>query len=96
MVDAKVPLHYRDTCAGLLIPLNECRRETLFMPWKCQDLRHAYEKCQYMECVPNKLHCCRREWVVWEGVLTISLAAALAVYCICRWKKRVDILKNGE
>ncbi|GAB9463965.1 hypothetical protein Gpo141_00001409 [Globisporangium polare] len=49
MVDAKVPLHYRDTCAGLVIPLNECRRETLFLPWKCQDLRHAYEKCQYME-----------------------------------------------
>lgn len=51
MVDAKVPLHYRDTCAGLVIPLNECRRETMFLPWKCQDLRHAYEKCQYMECV---------------------------------------------
>lgn len=53
MVDAKVPLHYRDTCAGLVIPLNECRRETLFLPWKCQDLRHAYEKCQYMEYVPG-------------------------------------------
>ncbi|CAI5740039.1 unnamed protein product [Hyaloperonospora brassicae] len=49
MADAKVPLHYRDTCAGLLIPLNECRRETFFLPWKCQDLRHAYEKCQYEE-----------------------------------------------
>ncbi|KAG7378833.1 NADH dehydrogenase 1 beta subcomplex subunit 7 ndufb7 [Phytophthora pseudosyringae] len=49
MVDAKLPLHYRDTCAGLLIPLNECRRATFFLPWKCQDLRHAYEKCQYEE-----------------------------------------------
>ncbi|RLN10745.1 hypothetical protein BBJ28_00008896 [Nothophytophthora sp. Chile5] len=49
MVEAKVPLHYRDTCAGALIPLNECRRETLFLPWKCQELRHAYEKCQYEE-----------------------------------------------
>lgn len=51
LVDAKVPLHYRDTCAAILIPLNECRRDTLFLPWKCQELRHAYEKCQYMECV---------------------------------------------
>ena len=49
MADAKVPLHYRDTCAGLLIPLNKCRRATFFLPWKCQDLRHAYEKCQYEE-----------------------------------------------
>jgi NADH dehydrogenase (ubiquinone) 1 beta subcomplex subunit 7 len=49
MVDARVPLHYRDACASILIPLNECRRETLFMPWKCQELRHEYEKCQYME-----------------------------------------------
>ncbi|TDH73633.1 hypothetical protein CCR75_008845 [Bremia lactucae] len=49
MVNAKIPLHYRDTCAGLLIPLNECRRTTFFLPWKCQDLRHAYEKCQYEE-----------------------------------------------
>jgi hypothetical protein len=54
MVDAKVPLHYRDTCAGMLIPLNQCRRETLYLPWKCQDFRHAYEKCQYMECVNTR------------------------------------------
>lgn len=48
---AHVPLGYRDQCASLLIPLNECRRETLYMPFKCQDLRHAYEKCQYDEYV---------------------------------------------
>eukprot|EP00899_Mesostigma_viride_P026895 jgi/Mesvir1/7390/Mv19191-RA.1 len=35
--------------AGLLIPLNKCRREELYLPWKCQDERHAYEKCQYVE-----------------------------------------------
>jgi len=39
----------RQGAAGLLIPLNECRRATFFLPWKCQDLRHAYEKCQYEE-----------------------------------------------
>uniref|UniRef100_A0AAV1VJ60 NADH dehydrogenase [ubiquinone] 1 beta subcomplex subunit 7 n=1 Tax=Peronospora matthiolae TaxID=2874970 RepID=A0AAV1VJ60_9STRA len=32
MADAKVPLHYRDTCAGLLIPLNECRRGDVLSP----------------------------------------------------------------
>jgi NADH dehydrogenase (ubiquinone) 1 beta subcomplex subunit 7 len=44
---ARVPLAYRDYCAHLLIPLNECRVETYYAPWKCTDLRHAYEQCQY-------------------------------------------------
>ncbi|KAL1919433.1 uncharacterized protein VTP21DRAFT_2126 [Calcarisporiella thermophila] len=47
MADARLPLAYRDYCAHLLIPLNKCRTETLYMPWKCVDERHAYEKCQY-------------------------------------------------
>ena len=46
---AKLDLGYRDFCAHLLIPLNSCRRESLFAPWKCGDERHAYEKCQYFE-----------------------------------------------
>ncbi|KAK9458273.1 NADH-ubiquinone oxidoreductase B18 subunit-domain-containing protein [Dipodascopsis uninucleata] len=49
MKEAKIPLGYRDRCAGLLIPLNKCRQETMYLPWKCNDLRHAYEKCEYME-----------------------------------------------
>ncbi|BGO98530.1 hypothetical protein JCM10021v2_002190 [Rhodotorula toruloides] len=32
---------------GLLIPLNVCRHDNLYMTWKCDDERHAYEKCQY-------------------------------------------------
>ena len=40
---------FRDFCAHLLIPLNTCRRATLFVPWKCENERHAYEKCQYEE-----------------------------------------------
>ena len=47
--DAKIDLAYRDHCAHLLIPLNECRRKTFFMPYKCQHERHEYEKCQYVE-----------------------------------------------
>ncbi|KAL7925990.1 NADH-ubiquinone oxidoreductase B18 subunit domain-containing protein [Trichoderma austrokoningii] len=49
MRDAKLPLAYRDSCAHLLIPLNKCRRDTWYAPWKCTDERHSYEKCQYVE-----------------------------------------------
>ncbi|KAG0306776.1 hypothetical protein BGZ98_001737 [Dissophora globulifera] len=47
MKDARLPLGYRDACADLLIPLNKCRSETYYLPFKCSDERHAYEKCQY-------------------------------------------------
>ena len=47
MAEARVPIGYRDSCANILIPLNECRRETVYLPFFCQELRHAYEKCQY-------------------------------------------------
>ncbi|PWW73942.1 NADH-ubiquinone oxidoreductase B18 subunit, partial [Tuber magnatum] len=49
MARARLPLAYRDKCAGLLIPLNRCRYEEFYMPWKCEDERHSYEKCQYEE-----------------------------------------------
>mmetsp|Transcript_8744 Transcript_8744/g.17035 ORF Transcript_8744/g.17035 Transcript_8744/m.17035 type:complete len:82 (-) Transcript_8744:159-404(-) len=47
MEDNLIEYRYRDECAYLLIPLNACRRATGFAPWKCVDLRHAFEKCQY-------------------------------------------------
>ncbi|KAF9291889.1 hypothetical protein BGZ68_001443 [Mortierella alpina] len=47
MQDARLPLGYRDFCAHLLIPLNKCRSETYYLPFKCGDERHVYEKCQY-------------------------------------------------
>lgn len=47
MVEAKVPLAYRDQCAHLLIPLNKCRQAEYFLPWKCENERHTYEKCEY-------------------------------------------------
>ncbi|KEY72180.1 hypothetical protein S40285_03536 [Stachybotrys chlorohalonatus IBT 40285] len=49
MREARLPLAYRDSCAHLLIPLNRCRKDTWYAPWKCQDERHSYEKCQYVE-----------------------------------------------
>ncbi|KAI5678227.1 hypothetical protein M9H77_09177 [Catharanthus roseus] len=47
MAEAKVPLPYRDQCAHLLIPLNKCRQAEYYLPWKCEDERHTYEKCEY-------------------------------------------------
>lgn len=47
--DNKIDLAYRDFCAHLLIPLNECRKRSYFLPWKCEHERHVYEKCQYKE-----------------------------------------------
>ncbi|KAG9232834.1 NADH-ubiquinone oxidoreductase-like protein B18 subunit [Amylocarpus encephaloides] len=49
MSEAKLPIQYRDSCANLLIPLNRCRFETFYLPWKCETERHSYEKCQYLE-----------------------------------------------
>lgn len=51
MKAAKLPVSFRDYCAHLLIPLNKCRHETYYMPFKCTDERHEYERCQYVECV---------------------------------------------
>ena len=45
----RIDIGYRDFCAHMLIGLNQCRHETYYMPWKCTDERHAYEKCQYIE-----------------------------------------------
>ncbi|XP_050235126.1 NADH dehydrogenase [ubiquinone] 1 beta subcomplex subunit 7 [Mercurialis annua] len=47
MVEARVPIPYRDQCAHLLIPLNKCRQAELYLPWKCENERHTYEKCAY-------------------------------------------------
>ena len=55
MMAAKLPLGFRDYCAHMLIPLNECRVESFYLPWKCVDLRHAYEQCQYEEYL-GRLH----------------------------------------
>jgi NADH dehydrogenase (ubiquinone) 1 beta subcomplex subunit 7 len=47
MVEARVPLAYRDQCAHLLIPLNKCRQAEFYLPWKCENERHSYERCEY-------------------------------------------------
>eukprot|EP00227_Mantoniella_beaufortii_P016837 CAMPEP_0197592312 /NCGR_PEP_ID=MMETSP1326-20131121/15025_1 /TAXON_ID=1155430 /ORGANISM="Genus nov. species nov., Strain RCC2288" /LENGTH=89 /DNA_ID=CAMNT_0043157999 /DNA_START=184 /DNA_END=453 /DNA_ORIENTATION=- len=49
MMAAKIDLAYRDFCAHLLIPLNECRKKEYYIPWRCGDEKHHYDKCQYKE-----------------------------------------------
>ena len=46
---------WRDFCAHLLIPLNQCRSKTFHLPWKCKEERHAYEHCEHVECVMKHL-----------------------------------------
>lgn len=45
----RIPLAYRDKCASILAPLNRCRKKEWYLPWKCENERHSYEKCQYDE-----------------------------------------------
>ena len=45
----RIGIAWRDECAGLLIPLNKCRKENSYLPFRCGDERHAYEECQFVE-----------------------------------------------
>ncbi|XP_012080902.1 NADH dehydrogenase [ubiquinone] 1 beta subcomplex subunit 7-like [Jatropha curcas] len=47
MVEAKVSIPYIDQCADLLIPLNKCRQVEFYLPQKCENECHSYEKCGY-------------------------------------------------
>eukprot|EP00658_Telonema_sp_P-2_P081030 TRINITY_DN819_c0_g1_i2.p1 TRINITY_DN819_c0_g1~~TRINITY_DN819_c0_g1_i2.p1 ORF type:complete len:125 (+),score=38.66 TRINITY_DN819_c0_g1_i2:73-447(+) len=49
MMAERVDPAFRDYCAHLLIPLNQCRRREWYLPWKCNPERHAYEKCEFDE-----------------------------------------------
>jgi NADH-ubiquinone oxidoreductase B18 subunit (NDUFB7) len=37
-----IPRYYAHS---LLLPLNVCRKEKYYLPWECENERHAYEKC---------------------------------------------------
>mgnify|MGYP005991396195 CR=1 FL=1 len=49
MADNLVPMHVRDYCAHILIPLNKCRRATFYLPGGCNEDMHNYEICMYKE-----------------------------------------------
>merc|ERR1712071_675863 len=46
MADARLPLHLRDYCAHLLIPLKKCQLDNKFVPWKCKHEDHLWQECQ--------------------------------------------------
>lgn len=46
MANARLPLPYRDSCAHLLIPLNKCRVDEYYLPWKCE-VRSSTEFWEY-------------------------------------------------
>ena len=35
----------------LLLPLNVCRKDKMYLPWECDHERHVYEKCVVFDCV---------------------------------------------
>ncbi|KAE8733365.1 NADH dehydrogenase 1 beta subcomplex subunit 7 [Hibiscus syriacus] len=47
MVENKVSILYRDQYAHLLIPLNKFRQSEFYLPWKCENKRHSYERREY-------------------------------------------------
>jgi len=49
-----VPTGFRDYCAHLLIPLNRCRKDNLYLPWRCDHERHEYEQCVYEDYLYRK------------------------------------------
>ncbi|KAK8484165.1 hypothetical protein V6N13_026089 [Hibiscus sabdariffa] len=69
MVANKVPIPYRDQCAHLLIPLNKCRQAEFYLPWKCENERHTYEKCEY-ELVMERMLQMQKIPTSTEGFLT--------------------------
>lgn len=46
MSAAKLPLAYRDSCAGLLIPLNKCRMDNYYLNWRCQVWQQHVRTCE--------------------------------------------------
>lgn len=66
MAAARLDVAFRDHCAHMLIPLNACRADTKFLPWKCTHERHEYERCQYEEYV------LREGWVGGGGGLGLG------------------------
>lgn len=52
MSAARLPLQYRDSCAHLLIPLNRCRQQEYYLPWKCEVWLRML-KCSILPIVPG-------------------------------------------
>lgn len=51
MMDANIPLHLRDFCAHLLIPLEKCKNANFTgkMPWNCTAEKAEWDECQVQD-----------------------------------------------
>lgn len=87
MVKSRIPLEYRDYCAHLLMPLNKCRGETFYLPWKCENERHEYEKCQYDEWVFKTMP---------ELALTEARPISFFFFFINSYKRRMRALQKAK
>jgi NADH dehydrogenase (ubiquinone) 1 beta subcomplex subunit 7 len=47
MDKADIPVHNRDLCVHHLIPLNNCRLNNYFLPFRCGEERLRYERCLF-------------------------------------------------
>lgn len=68
MAAARLPIQYRDTCAHLLVPLNKCRYDQFYMPWKCEVRYDPGKSVGAEEGDDGERDCVRKEIVEWKGI----------------------------
>ena len=49
MESAKIPIEFRDYCAGALLKYLGCRADEFPMVYKCHHQKHNYMHCQFEE-----------------------------------------------
>jgi len=59
----------------LLIPLNICRKEKLYIPWECNDERHSYEKSVFIRFI--SFYLLSVNWVILDANMKSELNSAV-------------------
>lgn len=49
MREANMTIRLRSWCAHHVMPLQKCRSENFWLPYKCEHEREMFEKCRYKE-----------------------------------------------
>ena len=49
MIKEKIPLESRDCCAEYFLSLRNCKKETFYLPWKCEEEKLIYKNCVLRE-----------------------------------------------
>ncbi|XP_022987882.1 NADH dehydrogenase [ubiquinone] 1 beta subcomplex subunit 7-like, partial [Cucurbita maxima] len=99
MVEARAPIPYRDLCAHLLILLNKCRQSEFYLPWKCENERHSYEKCEYelvMERIFQMLKIREEEANLKKGINLIPKTANLEKEFLPQMAQRMLGISNTK